>query len=390
MGICIGNFDNSVLPADVLAAIGEDVPMYGVKFDPTGKTSVGVRTYDAATLKFTPSTASTAGIDDFATLAPFKTRECCRVYSNGSAKYYYKDNYSASDWQDIREGKNSTINGDIMIEIPAFYYYRPSAGEFIVSEKFKTGFLPSPAHYRNGKMLNKIWICKYNIDTNYESKSKTTPRVSTNMNTFRSNLIAKDMYVIDYPTWCSVAMLLLVKYGTLDVQSVINGRSTSSVLANGNADNVLGLDGSATNVVASESCLCLGIENFYGNAWKFLDGMFLYQYYVYLGDITTISADPKSYNDLSTYTKLTNKIHTSNASVTNLCYDKLFPYCMYNVSGSESYLTNDYQYTGGGFQCALFGGSFLNGSSDGLFGANFSGGVGDSGSDIGCCGCSFS
>ena len=42
MGICIGNFDTSVLPTGVLTAINEDVPMYGVKFD--GTNSLGVRT----------------------------------------------------------------------------------------------------------------------------------------------------------------------------------------------------------------------------------------------------------------------------------------------------------------------------------------------------------
>ena len=392
MGICIGNFDTSVLPADVLAAIGEDVPMYGVKFDPTGATSAGVRTYDAANLRFSPSTNTTVGIDDFANLAPFKTRECCRVYSGGSTKYYYKENFSASDWQDIREGKHLSVVGDIMIEIPAFYYYRPSEGEFIVSAKFKPGFLPSPAHYRNGKMLDKIWVSKYNIDVNFESKSKTNPRTSTNMNTFRSNLAQREMYMLDYPTWCSLVMLMLVKYGNMDVQATVaNGRSSSSVLANGNADNVLGLDGSATAITANEASLTLGIENFYGNVWKYLDGMFLYQYYVYLADVTTISSDPKQASDLSTYTKLSNPISKSNMSTLfNFCFDKTIPYAMYGITGSDTFKTNDIQYTGAGLMLALYGGSYSRGSGCGLFGADFSYGVGYAAANCGCCGCCFS
>ena len=205
MGICIGNFDTSVLPAGVLTAINEDVPMYGVKFD--GTNSLGVRTYDAATLKFTPSTATVAGIDNFKDLAPFNVKECCRVYSSSSGTtYYYKENYSKSEWQQIREGKHSTIVGDIMMEIPSFYYYRPSENEFIVAPRFKVGFLPSPAHFRNGRLLDKIWVSKYNINTNYESKSKTSPRTNTDMNTFRSNLRNKEMYMLDYPTWCSLVI----------------------------------------------------------------------------------------------------------------------------------------------------------------------------------------
>lgn len=387
MGICIGNFDTSVLPADVLAAIGEDVPMYGVKFDPTGVTSAGVRTYDAANLRFSPSTNTTVGVDDFASLAPFKTRECCRVYSGGTTKYYYKDNFSASDWQDIREGKHLSVVGDIMIEIPAFYYYRPSEGEFIVSAKFKPGFLPSPAHYRNGKMLDKIWVSKYNIDVNYESKSKTNPRVITNMNTFRNNLVQKEMYMLDYPTWCSLVILMLVKYANMDVQATVaNGRSSGSALAGGNADDVLGLDGSATAVTASEASLTLGIENFYGNVWKYIDGMFLYQYYVYLADVTTISSDPKQASDLSTYTKLSDPINTFSNYVTNLCFNKTIPYAMYNITGSNNFKTNDYQYAGAGLMLSLFGGGCTAGSYCGLFGASFSNGVGYADTGCGCCG----
>ena len=391
MGICIGNFDTSVLPAGVLTAINEDVPMYGVKFD--GTNSLGVRTYDAATLKFTPSTATVAGIDNFKDLAPFNVKECCRVYSSSGTTYYYKENYSASEWQQIREGKHSTIVGDIMIEIPSFYYYRPSENEFIVAPRFKVGFLPSPAHFRNGRLLDKIWVSKYNINTNYESKSKTSPRTSTDMNTFRSNLRNKEMYMLDYPTWCSLVILALVKYANMDVQaSVANGYSSgSSVYANGNADNVLGLDGSNTSVGSNEASLCMGIENLYGNIWKFIDGAYSNNLDFYLGDILNITADPTNVAGLATYTKLATKVASgSNSAIKTISYDTSAPYCIYPTSVGSPCPSGDSIYSSTSFNCCLVGGSSWNGSMVGLFAFAVGYAVGLSNVGCGAVGCCFS
>lgn len=391
MGICIGNFDTSVLPAGVLTAINEDVPMYGVKFD--GTNSLGVRTYDAATLKFTPSTATVAGIDNFKDLAPFNVKECCRVYNSSGTTYYYKENYSASEWQQIREGKHNTIVGDIMIEIPSFYYYRPSENEFIVAPRFKVGFLPSPAHFRNGRLLDKIWVSKYNINTNYESKSKTSPRTSTNMNTFRSNLRNKEMYMLDYPTWCSLVILALVKYANMDVQaSVANGYSSgSSVYANGNADNVLGLDGSNTSVGSNEASLCMGIENLYGNIWKFIDGAYSNNLDFYLGDILTITADPTNVAGLATYTKLATKVVSgSDSAIKTISYDTSAPYCIYPTSVGSPCPSGDSMYSNTSFNCCLVGGSSWHGSLVGLFAFIVDYAVGLSYVYYGAVGCCFS
>lgn len=370
----------------------KDVPMYGVTFD--GINASGVRTYDATTLNFTPSTATVAGIDDFKDLAPFNVKECCRVYSSSGTQYYYKENYSASEWQQIREGKHSTITGDIMIEIPSFYYSRPSENEFIVAPKAKDGFLPSPAHFRNGKLLDKIWVTKYNINTNYESKSKTSPRINTDMNTFRSNLRNKEMYMLDYPTWCSLVILALVKYANMDVQaSVAFGYcSGRSAYASGNADNVLGLDGSNTSVGSTEASLCMGIENLYGNLWKFIDGAYVVELYLYLGDILNITTNPTE-EDLATYTKLATKIaQGGNSWVRTISYDTSAPYCIYPTStGSTPDPIDDIMDVPNSIiTCCLVGGSFFEHSGAGFFAFNAAYRTGKSNPNFGAVGCCFS
>src|SRR5574344_1750769 len=215
MGLCIGNFNNNILPTSVKESIGADTPMYGVKFD--GTNSAGIRTYDAATLNWTPSTASVAGVDDFANLAPFNVKECITQYNSGTGEREVLAYKGDSNWNSLVAAKT----GDRMIEFPVFYYRRPSKYEFIVSPTYKAVFQPSPWHYRKGELKEVRRISKYNIDTNYASQTGTTPRVNTNMNTFRTNLRAKGWYIMDCDAWYSLSILMLVKYANMNLQSTV-------------------------------------------------------------------------------------------------------------------------------------------------------------------------
>ena len=129
MGLCIGNFSNGILPTSVKESIGADTPMYGVKFD--GTNSAGIRTYDAATLNWTPSTASVAGVDDFANLAPFNVKECITQYNSSTGEREVLAYKGDSNWASLVASKT----GDRMIEFPVFYYRRPSKYEFIKQVK---------------------------------------------------------------------------------------------------------------------------------------------------------------------------------------------------------------------------------------------------------------
>ena len=84
-----------------------------------------------------------------------------------------------------------------------------------------------------------------------------------------------------------------------------NGHSAGNhVWATGSADNVKGLDGSATAVTANESALALGIEDFWGNVWSYIDGAVCYAGKTYFKDVDTIQTDP-TVNDLASWTATT-------------------------------------------------------------------------------------
>ena len=56
---------------------------------------------------------------------------------------------------------------------------------------------------------------------------------------------------------------------------------------------------------ANESALALGIEDFWGNCWSYIDGAVCYAGKVYFKDVDTIQTDPSSANDLTSLTATT-------------------------------------------------------------------------------------
>ena len=385
MGLCIGNFSNDILPTSVKESIGADTPMYGVKFD--GTNSAGIRTYNAATLNWTPSTASVAGVDDFANLAPFNVKECITQYNSNTGEREVLAYKGDSNWASLVASKT----GDRMIEFPVFYYRRPSKYEFIVSPTYKQGFQPSPWHYRKGVLKEVRRISKYNIDTNYASQTGTSPRVNTNMNTFRTNLRAKGWYMMDYDAWYSIAILMLVKYANMNLQSIVGlGNSSGSLLANGYTDTVLGLDGSKTGVTTNESVLTFGIENFYANEWKFLDGLFGYGGYLYKKDVEDMTSDPTSASDLTggTYEKINTAVIASanNSAISDISFDSTYPHLMFPTAVGSPNPSGDACWTDTEFRYVIAGGYFSAGLSAGLltFDAYYLT-FGESSSRIGAC-----
>ena len=390
MGLLIGNIPNTILPERVKQAVNEDIPMYGVKF--SSNSTVGTRTYDAAHLNWSRSSNSEAGEDDFKDIAPFNVKEVCRVWNsaNNTASYLYKTDYSDDEWQTIRNGTHATIDGDIMIEVPEFWYRRVSTAEgleIIVAPEYKVGFTPDPWHYEKGVHHQKRYISKYPIGKNYKIRSGIAPLVNTNMNTFRTNLRTKDLNMISVPAWYSLTMLMLVKYASTDVQATVSAgwNSDNTNHTTGSADSVLGLDGSATSVSTNEGALTFGVESFYGDCWKYIDGCFIYDNVVYLKDVEDVTSDPTSLADLqASYTQVATPVLTggSNSSITSIANDATYDWLFHpsDASGSsKTIVCNDNFFSSVGLCLLSLGGSAWSGTSDGVFCWGSSAVVGSSG-----------
>ena len=377
MGLLIGNVDTSFIPDSVKTALDETVPMYGVLFEPSK--TIGTRTYDAAGLTWNRSSNTVEGIDNFKNIAPFKTRECCRMWDDAQKKatYVYKEDYTETEWETIRKGTHASIKGDIMIEVNEFWYRRVQREdkkfEIIVAPKYKAGFKPDPWHYVNGKHYEKRYISKYKLSGDFKSLSGQTPRTNPTLNTARTTLQAKGMNELTFQAQYSLVMLMLVKYATTDVQAIVaNGYSAGGTYyTTGSADNVKGMDGSATAVTANESALALGIEDFWGNVWSYIDGAVCYAGKTYFKDVDTIQTDP-TVNDLaswtpttSTYPNISNYEPLITAIANDADYDWLFtPSADTNATAQT---VNDNFTSAYGLQVPFVGGGAWVGSRCGLF-----------------------
>lgn len=376
MGLLIGNVDTSFIPDSVKTALDETVPMYGVLFEPDN--TVGTRTYDATGLVWQRSSNTVEGIDNFKNIAPFKTRECCRIWNDTSktASYVYKDAYTDTEWETIRKGTHASISGDIMIEVSEFWYRRVQREdkkfEIVVAPKYKAGFKPDPWHYVNGKHYEKRYISKYKLNEGFKSLSGQTPKTSTTLNTARTALKAKEMNELTFEAHYSLVMLMLVKYATTDVQAIVaNGyNSGTQVWATGGADNILGVDGSATALSANENALALGIEDFWGNAWSYIDGAVGYAGKIYFKDVDTIQTDP-TVNDITTWTSTTSTFPNggSNTLITAIANDAEYDWLFIQSADANAttQTINDNYWSAYGLQTLIVGGSAWNNSSCGLF-----------------------
>jgi hypothetical protein len=114
-----------------------------------------------------------------------------------------------------------------------------------------------------------------------------------------------------------------------------------------------------------------GMENVWGNIWKFVDGVKISNWYAW------VSTNPAHYDDLasdvngdygSNWTKLSYQNALSNGYISKLGYDDRFPFARLPIevgAGSTTYYA-DYYYQNSGDRTLLVGGSWYYSSDAGL------------------------
>lgn len=301
MSICIGNIDGKKAPAYLQKVFMMDhgEKKWGIKFN-AGRTT-GYRTYEAADLLWTPATNSTAGFDEFREESPiFSPKLCLTKYDADAKKRVVVAYQGDANWADaVKAG-----GVDYMREFTPFYYSRPSTYEFIVSDQPFEGGKVAPMFMHHGNLCEKVRISAYNIGTDMMSRPGVACYVNDNLDAYRPKARAKGWYVLDYATWCSLSILGLVIVGCSNTAGVAGYAINSGNVQNtGAGDGIHGLTGFRTAVTTNEANKWLGIENFYGNIWKLLDGTFTYQADVYFKEIMDVEKTPLTLDDLKDYTK---------------------------------------------------------------------------------------
>jgi hypothetical protein len=280
-------------------------------------------TWDAATAS--PAAAVSNTVPTLVTNGLYDMMRGCVVSASGAVNYFL----NPTDWSTKLGGGASTLtgaDGDVMVQIPAFYYRESRSGtvyNWEVSPVELPGFDIHPAFVKDGVRVPYRYYSAYdacvldvsasayvgglNLDNNTANVDLTAttgdklasvkgqfPMVGLTRSEFRT-LAANTgapWRQLDFALWSAVQMLYLVENQTFSSQSVLGAGNTngsyiaSSADQNDSPHTIAGagdaIGGGSTDTTSGAGVNAKpgvsfmkyrGIENLYGNPFKWADGI---------------------------------------------------------------------------------------------------------------------
>lgn len=296
----IGYYPPRTYSENILYNAYNDV--YGLEW--VRSTNQFIRLYNARNLS--------AGAD-FNSCEPWASMQRCNISDAGVVNAYYGDvgfDYTGG-------------NGEVMVEIPKFYYrmWRTSTGAImLVSPTQHSGFKVYPAFVRAGVELDYIYPSAFEgsydtVNSMMQSIANVVPSTSngvsdgglTPINAYPATTAGVEGIdtnggdIRNYRYWAqargtsweqydflthnALCMLAFIEYGTFDLQTAIgkgvvdkaSGSNNNAELTGQTAGYAGGTDlGNASGQIATNGLKSMsyrGVENLYGNIWKWVDGL---------------------------------------------------------------------------------------------------------------------
>lgn len=213
------------------------VPQYGVRWAGTSST-VCERLGNAVGLIANAHKGSTQSVrNDFDNIYPWSDIKTCNIDADGNVLAYLGDSSFRRDG----------TNGDVMVEIPKFYYKRVKTGiaeEFWICASKLPGYELHPLFIDNGKEVSKVFHSVYNASSftdetdnkvKLQSITGVQPRVRTTRARFRTYARNKGAIwgIEDISCVNALQLLYLVEYANTNSQSALgSGADSLSYTAN--------------------------------------------------------------------------------------------------------------------------------------------------------------
>jgi len=394
--------------ADVRSYIGySDDDIYGVEVDFTNKKFTRL----AGAVNKTPG----ADFDDI----PCFQRRRCNVDFLGKVTAYYGDAGFTTT------GKNSDgMTVQVMVEQPKVYYkvvpivleQAPLKGYLTRKVRYYVTSSPKPGfklykkfegrdaiylsafeaslfdYSADAYILDDAQIADFDVD-HLASIANAKPISGLSQNLTRANArkLASNLgsgWSLSTPEGLSITqMLFLIEYATFNMQSALGAGVTNKQWDGTNNSEITGAtvnlgnsSGSVTNANGYNVVSYRGVENPFGNIWKWLDGMneyirwnendpdnkFIDKYDMY------INLDGNYTDDTETgYDKLDFSPATTNGYVSAFGYDPDYDFLFIpaETKGDSSLPVGDYHYRSDttGWRVARFGGGWISGAYAGGF-----------------------
>ena len=398
---------------DIQSYIGyTDADIYGVEVDFKNK-------------KFTRlagAVGKTPG-DAFNGVKAFGGRRRCNVTDEGKVVAYFGDaGYSETGvlTSAITKGEGDNIRTyaaktkvQVMVEQPKFYYkvvplelekiqggkgFHMRKARYYVSDTMKAGFKLHPAFIKDGKEKNFIYLSAYEGCTYDTSASayKLTDDVlasianakptsgltqsSATRNGFRTIAAKRGLGWSQETVQAATAteLLFLIEYASFDMQSKIGAGvttktddgATSMTEITGATTTLGNKSGQVINTNGYSVVAYRGEENPFGNIWKWIDGINVYNKNE--GSVYIADHGFKDDTNAAPYSDAGITICGSNGYVSAFAYNEDFDWLFIasEVLGNSSLPVGDYFWQNkayNGYTVAALGGGWYNGSSAGGF-----------------------
>lgn len=330
---------------------------------------------------FTPMTMSAGTLNEgsWADNLLLQMFRPCVIAPGDHAPKYYLDKTNMSLKEDGTAAVLTDADGDVMVEVDGLLYGKI---ENITSTKIKVSIMNYSEqgcfcfNDFGGEIKPRFYRGRYKAsvlpDENGEdvlrSISGVAPQVSMNRNSFRNLATARgDGYHQNnvYMLFLWQAMFLLL-FKTRNSQSALgNGRTgTDSAMTTGWSDNYGWIWGTTAN--STDGVVFLGVEDFYGNVWEWVDGVVLNALTYYL------TRDPSLYNDTGSGFEISAASGLSNANnggkyLTAVKGTNDLGFLPAATGGSSATYYCDYFWVNDSVQVAIFGGGWNYGAYAGAF-----------------------
>lgn len=297
-----------------------------------------------------------------------------KSYTVGASEIHsdFDNCYPWCDMQDVTDSE-----GNVFVKIPKFYskvtkntdgtYKHQISG--VRYDGFTTLFVDG-----KGNEIDYVLVGKYEASgtsAKVASKSGQTVLVNITLPAMRTACMAngKGYQQYDFLIDAIIKELFLIEFATTNSQGIMYGyaNSNSAAVATGRTDSVKTPSGSEeSNTDGKHACKYRGIENLWGNVYKWCDGITFSSEKVY------ICLDPTAYvseNTAQPYTYVADR-PMSGGYLKEISYFDKFPLLGYisSVTGASAttyYSDYTYAYSGGTVLCV--GGGWDDGGLAGLW-----------------------
>jgi len=340
--------------------------IFGVRWAKNITPTALTRLHAASGLNFTPAVNGVGGSSDFDDQPIYRDIRLCNVVNGVVTAYQGDPGFS----------RTPTI-GDVMVEIPKFYYKIVDNGDirdYFISDKLPDEtWLVSPRHAptpANPAGCDKIYVSAYTLNSSYRSVSGNQSVVNITRATARTNCAARGngYWQYDYATYATIQLLYLVEVADFDSQRAVGfgNVETSWQMNTGGTDNISFHSGSTVNAgVTTGLVKYRHMENLWGNIWQFVDGINIQD------RVAKISLIPEQYaDDTNTdYTALSYVNASDGGYIKSLGFDPDYPFaqCPVNITGADGTFVSDYYWEASGWRVLLVGGTWDYVASAGLF-----------------------